>query len=221
MATLEGHMTKLQGVNDMLWSIGESPVQSLASGLPDAEQAESLLDRASRQIQLRGWHVNTLKSYEITKNASNQFALPVNTLRVDTVNPRGGRQRSTPNHSSYINAVMKRSGDDTKWVLFDVDNNTEFWTDNDPDTLTVDLVTLIEFANLTPALQQYVWTTAALRFQKGALGSKVLHELSLEDLADALAQAVQEDTRNEGMNIIRDNAHVRGIAYRYNPGFGR
>jgi hypothetical protein len=221
MATLEGHMSKLQAVNDLLWSIGESPVQSLESGLGDAEQAESILDRTSRQVQLKGWHINTLKSYALTKNASNQFTLPVNTLKVDTVNPRGGRQRSTPSHSGYINAVMKRSADDTKWIMFDVDNNTEFWTESDPATLTVDMVSLLEFANLGPALQMYVWTMAAHRFQKGAMGSRVLQEATLEDVADALAQAVQEDTEHEGQNLIRDNAHVRSVAYRYNPGFGR
>ncbi len=221
MATLEGHMTKLQAVNDMLWSIGESPVQSLASGLGDAEQAESILDRTSRQIQLKGWHVNTLRATELTKNAANQFPLAVNALKVNTVNPRGGRQRTTPNHSSFINVVMKRSADDTKWIAFDVDNNTEFWTTNTPTKLTVDLVSLLEFANLGPALQMYVWTMAAHRFQKGAIGSKVLQEATLEDVADALAQAVQEDTENEGQNMIRDNPHVRSIVYRNNPGFGR
>ena len=221
MATLEGHLSKLQAVNDMLWSIGESPVQSLESGLGDAEQAESILDRMSRQIQLKGWHVNTLRATELTKNGDNQFTLAVNALKVDTVNPRGGRQTSTPNHSSHINAVMKRSADDTKWIMFDIDNNTEFWTDSDPDKLTVDTVSLLEFAALGPALQMYVWTMAAHRFQNGAMGSKVLHELTLEDVADALAQAVQEDTENEGQNLIRDNAHVRSIVYRNNPGFGR
>ncbi len=221
MATLEGHMTKLQGVNDMLWSIGESPVQSLDSGLGDAEQAESILDRMSRQVQLKGWHVNTLRAHVLPKNAANQFPLPVNTLSVDTVNPRSGRQTSTPRLSKFINAVMKRSADDTKWIMFDVDNNTEFWTDNDPDTLTVDLITLLEFANLTPALQIYVWSMAAHRFQKGGLVSKVVAEMTIEDVADALAQAVQEDTKNEGQNLIRDNPHVASVARRFNPGYGR
>jgi hypothetical protein len=221
MATLEGHLTKLQAVNDMLWTIGERPVQSLESGLGDAERAEAILDRVSRQIQLKGWHCNRLRSYTLSKNASDQFALPVNTLKVDTVNPRYGRQTATPSLSSHINAVMKRSEDDTKWLMFDVDNNTELWTDNDPDTLTVDLVLLLEFENLTPALQHYIWTRAAMRFQRGAMTSDVIDKMTKEEVLDAMTQAVQEDTENEDINIIRDNPHVQSIVGRYNPSYGR
>jgi hypothetical protein len=222
MATLEGHMSKLQAVNDMLWSIGEMPVQSLASGLGDAEQAESILDRVSRQVQLKGWHVNTLRDYELSKNVDDQFVLPVNTLRVDTTNPRGGwRRSSTPPHSARINAIMKRSEDDTKWLMYDGDNNTETWTDSDPATLNVDIVLLLEFANLTPALQMYVWTMAAHRFQKGAMTSQVIQNMTEEDIAEAMIQAVQEDTMNEDQNIINDNGHVNSVAWRNNPLYGR
>lgn len=219
MATLAGHLTKLQAVNEILQSIGEDPVNSLSSGLADAAEAERILDQESRRIQLMGWHVNTLEDYVLSKNASNQFALPDNTLKVDTVNPRGGRKTSSPGHSSYINAGMRRSGDDTKWVLWDVDNNSETWTNE--TTLTVDLVQLIEFANLTPALQIYVWTSAAHRFQHGSMGSAALNVFTAEDVARAEAAAVNEDTENEDMNIIRDNAHVRSIAVRNNPSAGR
>lgn len=222
MATLEGHLTKLQAVNDMLWSIGEMPVQSLESGLGDAEQAEAILDRTSREIQLRGWHVNTLRDYELSKNASNQFVLPVNTLRVDTVNPRGGwRRTATPPHSARIDAVMKRSEDDTKWLMYDRDNNTELWTASDPATLNVDIVLILEFADLTPALQHYVWTMAAHRFQKGAMASQVLQKMTEEDVVNALTQAVQEDTMNEDQNLINDNGHVNSVAWRNNPLYGR
>jgi hypothetical protein len=222
MATLEGHLTKLQAVNELLWTIGETPVNSLSSGLPDAEQAESLLDRESRRVQLQGWHCNTLEDYELSKNTDDQFVLPVNTLKVDTVNPRGGyRRNSTPSYSAGIDAVMRRSADDTKWVMFDRDNNTEFWTDSDPSTLTVQLVLLLPFEELTVALQHYIWARAAMRFQTGAMGSKVLHEIGREDVLEAMTIAVQEDTANEDQNIIRDNAHVNSIARRNNPLYGR
>lgn len=218
MAVLEGHMTKLQAVNEMLHSIGESPVQTLGT-LGDASVAESILDRTSRSIQLQGWHVNTKRGYTLTKNAGNQFALPVDTLKVDTTGPSSGRQTSTPRPSSFINASMKRSGDDTKWLMYDVDNDSETWTSE--TELTVDIVQLIEFANLTPALQIYVWTKAAHHFQKGIMGSQVLFEFTREDVIEAEAQAVQEDSENEDLNVIRENSHVRSVVYRNNPGYGR
>jgi hypothetical protein len=219
MATLEGHMTKLEAVNDMLWTIGESPVQDLESGLGDAAIAEAILDRTNRRIQLKGWHCNTRRNHELTTNSDNQFALPVDTLKVDTVNPTSGRQTDTPRHSAFINASMRRANDDNRWLLYDNDNNSETWTD--VSTITVDIVQLISYANLTPALQNYVWTAAARQFQVGAMGSKVLYEITSQDLIDAETQAVQEDSENEDLNVIRENPHVRSVAYRFNPHFNR
>jgi hypothetical protein len=102
MALLTGHMTKLEAVNELLFT-----------------QAEDILDRVSRQIQMKGWHCNTLFNYQLTPNASNQFALPDNTLKVDTVNPQYRRSNSTPSPSSYINVSMRRAADDTKWIMWD------------------------------------------------------------------------------------------------------
>lgn len=217
MAVLIAHMTKLQAVNDILWTIGELPVQSLESGLGDAEIAESMLDRVSREVQLKGWQVNSKFATELTLNNDSQFALPVNVLRVDTSNPRAILQSGTPPPSRHVNAGMRRAADDSKWLMFDIDNDSETWTT--PTTITVDMVQLFEFANLTPALQMFIWTAAAHRFQKGAMGSKVLQQYTAEDVFNAETQAVQEDSMNEDLNLISQNAHVRGIAYRYNPGF--
>lgn len=220
MPTLSGHMTKLDAVNSILASIGESPVNSLSSGLPDAELAESFLDRENRRIQLMGWHCNSLVGYELAKNASNQFVLPDNTLKCDTVNPRSHRKTSsTPPPHSYINASMRRSNDDTKWLMWDVDNNTETWTNE--TSLTVDLVQFIEFANLTPALQIYVHASAAHKFQKSVMGSQVLRAFTEEDIREAEVIAINEEMENEDLNVIRDNAHVHAIAFRNNPLFGK
>lgn len=219
MATLSGHLTKLQAVNEILQSIGEDPVNSLGSNVPDAAEAERVLDAENRRIQLIGWHANTLQDHTLNKNADNQFVLGVNTLKVDTVNPRGARRRGSPSPSSFIDAGMRRSADDTKWLMWDVDNNSETWPTL--TTLTVDLVQLIEFANLTPALQIYVWTSAAHRFQHGTMGSSSLDLFTQADVARAEVAAVNEDLENEDTNIIRDNPHVYSIVYRNNPGFGR
>jgi len=218
MAVNEGHMTKLEGVNDMLLSIGESPVQTLTSGLGDAAIAESVLDRVNREIQLKGWHVNTDRNLTLSKNASNQFALGVDTLSVDTVNPRSGRQTGSPRPSAFINAGMRRSADNSKWLMYDIDNNSETWANE--TELTVDRVFLQDFSKLTPALQIYVWTSAAHRFQKGLMGSRVLNEFTKDDVLAAETQAVQEDAANEDLNIIRESPHVNSIANRYNPHYG-
>ena len=50
--------TQLQAVNSMLSTIGEAPVNSLSSGLVDAETAETVLNEVSRDVQLNDvYHV--------------------------------------------------------------------------------------------------------------------------------------------------------------------
>jgi hypothetical protein len=70
--------------------------------------------------------------------------------------------------------------------------------------MTVELVQLLEFANLTPALQIYVWTAAAHRYQQGTVGSAALDSFSVEDVQNAMADAVNEDFENSDANIIND-----------------
>lgn len=216
MATNAGHMTKLQAVNELLWTTGEAPVSSLSSGLGDAAIAESILDRVSREIQLSGWHVNTLRAYELSPSAAFRFVLPDDTLKVDTTNHKGGRKANTPIPSSYINAVMRRSADDTMWLLYDMDNHTELWASG-PSKLTVDLVKLLNFADLNPALQYYVWTKAARRYQQGAMSSVNLHKLAERDVMEALTMALQEDFETEDYNVLHDSYGARAIALRNNP----
>ena len=219
MAILAAHMDMLQAVNEMLFSIGERPVNTLESGLPDAEQAETILSNENQRIQLKGWGCNTLKDFVLTLNADNQFVLPVNTLKVQTTNPRGARKQTNPPPSGYIQAVMRRSTDKTKFILYDVGNNSETWTDI--ERLTVDIVQLIPFDELVPSLQQYVWTSAAHRFQKGTVSSTALKVFTEEDVEEAREQAVQEETDTENFNILTDNPHVYSVVYRNNRIWGR
>jgi len=215
MAVLIAHMTELQAVNQMLRSIGETPVSSLASGQLDAEQAQAVLEEVSRRIQAQGWHCNTRRSVSITRNASNQYAVPINVMSVDTVNPDSPRRTGSPNPSSYFNVSLRRSADDSKYLLYDVDNDTETWST--PATLTVDMVEYIEFTNLTTLLQVYIYKAAAHEFQKSAVSSQVLYQFTAEDVAEAEANAIQEDTANEDRNMFRNHRAAHEIVYRNNP----
>jgi len=215
MATMVAHMSELQAVNQMLRSIGETPVQTLSSGQLDAEQAQTVLGEVSRRIQAQGWHCNTRRSVSLAKNSSNQFAVGVNVLSIDTVNPDSGRRQGTPNPSSYYNAVLRRSADDTKFLLYDVDNDSETWAD--PDLLTVDIIEYLPFSALTPLLQVYVYKSAGHEFQKSAVSSGTLYQFTLEDVEESGINALQEDTANADRNMFTHNRHAREVVYRYNP----
>ena len=73
--------TKLEAVNIMLSTIGENPVNSLTSGLVDAELAETILGSVSKAVQSEGWNFNTEKKVSFIAEISGHIILPANILR--------------------------------------------------------------------------------------------------------------------------------------------
>ena len=217
-ALTTAHMTKLQAVNQMLRSINEQAVSSLSSGQIDAERAEAVLNETSRRVQSEGWHANTRRNVSYTPNASDQFVVGGNVLRIDSVNPRGRRMQTTPAHTGYVNIMLKRSADDSKWLLYDVDNDSE--TITDMTEITCDVVEFLRFEHLPPYLQMYIYTYAAHEFQKGSVASKVLFEFTRETVQKAMIDCIQQDAGNEDANMLKDNRHAYEVAYRYNPMYG-
>jgi hypothetical protein len=215
----QAHMTELEAVNQMLRSIGEQPVQTLTSGQLDASQAQAILNETSRRIQAQGWHANTRRSVALTPNSSDEYVVAANILSIDTVNPDSARRTGSPNPSSYYNVAVRRSSDDTKYLLYDVDNDTETWA-NGPDTLVVDIIEFLQFEYLPPMLQAYIYKAAAHEFQKMSVQSQVLYQFTGEDVQEALGNAIQEDVGNEDRNMLQHHRPAWEVVYRYNPLYG-
>ena len=76
-------LTKLDAVNIVLNSIGETPVSSLTSGLPDAEAAESKLDGTIKEVLAKGWHQNLERGIIMSRNRDGEIVVPRQYLRVD------------------------------------------------------------------------------------------------------------------------------------------
>jgi hypothetical protein len=211
------HLTELEAVNEILRSIGETPVQGLDSGQQDAEQAAEVLHQVSRRIQAQGWYSNTRRGVVLTKNFTNQFPLGVNVLKVDTVNPRDRSEAGNQTNSKQYNAVMRREAAGSKFILYDLNNNTETWAT--PTTLTIDVVEFLPFNDLTPLLQTYIHFAAGHRFQKVSVSSQVLWEFTREDVDEAQLMAVQEDADNEDDSVHRYGATAE-VSRRNNPLYG-
>jgi hypothetical protein len=77
--------TKLQAINTILSSVGESPITSLdyISDSASATIALNILDEVDRSFQSRGWSFNTDISSTLTKDASNFISVPSNVIRVN------------------------------------------------------------------------------------------------------------------------------------------
>lgn len=180
--------TKLEAVNIILSSIGESPVNSLNSGLVDAEMAETILESISRDVQSQGWHFNTEIKMKVVPNNSNEIVLPNDCLRVDL---HGYSQ------SDYIQRGKK---------IYDKTNHTFTIS----ETLEVDMVVLLPFEDTPEALRRYVTVKAARVFQDRAVGSVELHGFQEKDEMLALVE-LKDAEANTGDYSIFDNYDVYRI----------
>lgn len=157
--------TELAAVNTIIFTIGESPVNSLEnSSSVDVINARTLLAQESRKLQDKGWTFNIQENFFVASDAfSNQIVFRPNWLRV--LEPASG----TP----YVN----RGG-----FLYDRPGQT----DQFPGGVTVDLTEEVPFNELPYCFQTLATMTAARRFNGGSFGDPGV---------DAEAARLEEEAR--------------------------
>ncbi len=187
--------SQLEAVNTLLATIGESPVNTLNSGLVEASDAEQTLANVSREVQAKGWSFNTDLTFKLTPDASGELQLPSNCLHVDTTALRMGTE------SDLVQRGMR---------MYDRIKNT--YAIN--TTIEVDMVMLLGFEELPEAVRRYITIRAARILQDRSLGSESLHSYNSNDEHAAWIALVQNEADVEDLNIF-DNYSVHEIAHSY------
>ena len=182
MATLQP-TTKLEAVNVMLTSIGEAPVNSLISGLEDAELAETILESVNKETQSKGWIFNTDLKLSLSPNTDNQIVLPDNYLRVDT---RGTLRSSSKD-------IVERGR-----KLYDRIGNSFTFT----DPVTVDVVILLDFTDIPEVTRRYITIRSARIFQDRVLSSTNIHGFQLQDEQQAYIELQDYHAETADFNIF-------------------
>ena len=175
--------TKLDAINSMLIGIGEAPVNTLNSGLQEAEVAAILLDNVSREVQSACWSFNTDLRYTLTPNTAKEIVLPSNTLVVDT----------TKLKRDYNTDVIER-----KSRLYDrTKNSYEF--DGDVE---LDITYLFDFEELPEVARRYITLRAGRKFQENILGSSEMTQLQFKDEQAALINLRDFESQSADYNIF-------------------
>lgn len=147
--------TKLEAVNVMLSTLGEAPVNSLSSGLIDAEMAEQILDNVNREVQSQGWNFNTETDYTIAVNTAGEIELPSNFVRVDLA-------KSETKYRSSRNEYVQRGN-----KIYDTVQHTYVIN----KALKLDAVVLLDFELIPEIARRYIAIRASRIFQERVLGS--------------------------------------------------
>ena len=182
MATLQP-TTKLEAVNVMLTSIGEAPVNSLISGLEDAELAETILESVNKETQSKGWIFNTDLKLSLSPNTDNQIVLPDNYLRVDT---RGTLRSSKKD-------IVERGR-----KLYDRIVNSFTFT----YVVIVYVVILLDFTYIPEVARRYITIRSARIFQDRVLSSTNIHGFQLQDEQQAYIELQDYHAETADFNIF-------------------
>lgn len=182
--------TELAAVNTIIYTIGESPVNSLENSTSvDVINARTLLAQESRKIQDRGWTFNSQEGITVASDVfSKQVVFRSNWLRV--MEPSSG----TP----YVN----RGG-----YLYDRPGQT----DQFPNGVTIDLIEEVPFEELPYCFQTLVTMKAARRFNGGSFGDPVVdaEAARLEEEARVSCNEYELDYAN--LSIFTNDSYIPGI----------
>ena len=197
-------LSKIEAVNIILESIGEAPVSSLTSGLPDAEAAESKLNEINKSVQARGWHQNIDYNLKLMPNNNSLIYVPSNYLRVDTTRD-----------SQYINVTVRNYN--SRLALYDIKKQTYIFT----QALFVDVVYLIQFEDLSLELSTYIAYLAARKFQESQMQSVALDNFTRRSEMEAYAALLDAESETDDANILTDSSYVAYATYRHHGLYGR
>jgi len=177
--------TKLDAVNLMLASIGQTPLNSLdTTGIRDAAIAELDLDMVTRSVLTRGWSFNTDYEFEIAPDVSDNILIPSNALSI------------VPTYD--YNDFVERDNSGTR-MMYDREENSF-------EITTTEEYTIIRAVNLiqTPeAFRLYIMTRAARLFQSHIIGSDILFRYTAQHENEALATLTKAERRAKKTNIFR------------------
>jgi hypothetical protein len=190
---------KLEAVNRCLRAIGESRVNSLNSGVPDAETAATLVDETTRTVLSSGWHSNTAFDVRLIPNLDKEIIVPSNAIQIDSTGK-----------SFNINVTTSVDISDNIRKLFNIkDQSYKF-----DGPIYVDIIYDHPIDNLPFHLQNYISARAARLFQAGTMSSVALDAFVKIEESEAWAKLMDVEAQLEDSNVFRDSPSARRIVYR-------
>lgn len=187
MTTATAVTSKLDAVNEMLASIGQSPINSLSGSIPkDAARAVTALDTCLRQFLTKGWSFNTDDNYTLTPDGSNNILVPAGAMHVDPI-------YETDDY------VMRWDSGVAK--LYDLEERT--YTIDSP--VDVKIIWSREFEEIPQHARSYVHMKAARKFQTQVVGSQILYAYTKEEEQEAQDVFKRIENRSKKRNMLRDN----------------
>jgi hypothetical protein len=178
--------TKLESINTMLSTIGESPVNTLTGTLPtDATMAINILDEVNREVQSQGWKFNSSYKVTLSRDTNNKIPIGNDVMHIEFNHLRESR-------SSY-DPILRGS------FLYNLVDESFVWDKNFDN---VRVVFLLPFEDVIEQARRFVTIRASRIFHDRTLGASTLHRFSKEDELRALSFLKQAEASTADHNIF-------------------
>ncbi|WP_164114828.1 hypothetical protein [Stenotrophomonas maltophilia] len=175
-------LTELDSVNNLLMSIGQSPVNSLAvPGVKDVSIAQLTLHNTSREVQSKGWWFNTETAYPLPLDVNRMCVLPANAME------------TLPDDTTLVERAGK---------LYDTVNRT--FVLKSPPTATLNL--FLAYSELPQVARRYIEARAGRVFQSNIVGSPILYQFTKEMEAEASVEMDRNNLRGKKPNWFTSGA---------------
>jgi hypothetical protein len=191
-------LTELDAVNQLLMSIGQSPVNTLVTGgISDVANAQLTLHNTTRAVLSKGYVCNTDELYPLVPDMNGKIGYPSNALSVDT------------NDARY-DLVLRKDPSDQALRLYD----RKAFTFVINKTIKVTVKWFLTFEELPASLRTYITARAGRVFQANAIGSQILYAYTQAVEAEAMADVQREEIETGNNNMFDSDPQTAFIRYR-------
>lgn len=198
-------MQKLNVVNDMLGTLGESPLNSLTDTHELRGSCLRVLDQVSSRVQARGWYFNRETKTLAPQLLNGHIMLSNDILEV----------RADPYFTNVLDRQVVKRGS----RLYNTDGGTYVF---DHDIKCI-LIRLVLFEDLPEIPAQHIAATAVASFQRNYDGDSTKTRMLSNEVIDQAEQGTlmelrAEETRQAKANMIRQNLPLQNIKRLVNNG---
>ena len=164
---------ELSAVNEILASVGQSPVTTLDQTNPDVAIAYNTLLQVSREVQAEGWTFNKEYHLVFTPDVNNEILIPNNILQIDLSETSANIEKDS----------VVRSG-----KLYDRFNHTYEFTD---DKVYCDVIWLFDWIDIPKPIQAFITARASSVVSSRIVGDTSQYQILQQNEAYTRAMAVE------------------------------
>lgn len=194
--------TKLQAINVILTTIGESQTNTITGTLPwETDLAVSILDETVRELCLNKWVFNFEKEISIIPDGSNRLLVASNYIQVEPAD--------TADKNEYV--MRPISAGSSTFMIYDITNKTSTFT----SAKSFDITYLLDFEELPEAAKRYVTIRAARVYADRLMASGEVRAFTERDEVEAKAKLEEYSYGVDKNNMLLDSPDTYNFLNRW------